>query len=114
MDFETARQFVLGQTSPGSDQRPDTFIACLRQGRPPVPGQVTSLLLALKVIFEGLRQEPSLDRPLVQSLLVFIQDSPALFQAGLYQGVQWPPLLQEDLARLSRAATAVIKAEWQD
>ncbi|MFM7471942.1 MAG: Dethiobiotin synthetase [Nodosilinea sp. LVE1205-7] len=114
MDFETARQFVLGQTSPDSDQRPDTFIACLRQGRPPVPGQVTSLLLALKVIFEGLKQEPSLERSLVQSLLVLIKDGPDLFQAGSYQGVSWPPLLEDDLGRLSRAAVSIIKAEWQD
>ncbi|MFZ4639685.1 MAG: Dethiobiotin synthetase [Nodosilinea sp.] len=114
MDFATARQFVLGQTGPRTDQRLDTFIACLRQGRPPVPGQVTSLLLALKVIFEGLKQEPTLERSLVQALLVFIKDSPDLFQSGSYQGVQWPPLLEDDLARLSRAAVSIIKGEWQD
>jgi hypothetical protein len=49
MDFQTARQSILNQTV---DLQPEQqpFIHCLRQGTPPIPGQVTTLLLALRVV----------------------------------------------------------------
>lgn len=112
MDFETARQFLLGQTF--ADDRSDTFMACLRQGRPPVPGQVTSLLLALKVLFTGLRGEPCLDRSLVQALVILIHDAPELLGQGQAQGVLWPPLLEADLQRLGQGAQAIIEDHWPD
>jgi hypothetical protein len=113
MDFDTARQFVLRQTLGPSDDRPDTFIACLRQGNPPIPGQVTSLLLALKVLFGGLKQEPSLDRPLVQALFILTYESRQLFNAGQKRGVTWPPMLDDDLIRIAKGAQSIVFGEWQ-
>lgn len=108
MDFDTAHQFLLQQTlSPAANQR-DTFIACLRQGKPPVPGQVTSLLLALKVIYEALKDEPVLDRTLLKGLLVLIDDSGQLYRQGSTEGVIWPPLLEDDLTRLRQFARAIV------
>jgi hypothetical protein len=113
MDFDTARQFVLRQTLGTSDDLPDTFIACLRQGKPPIPGQVTSLLLALKVLFAGLQQEPSLDRPLVQALFILSYESRQLFNAGQKAGAIWPPMLNDDLVRIAKGAQSIIFGEWQ-
>ncbi|MEB3290673.1 MAG: Dethiobiotin synthetase [Leptolyngbya sp.] len=108
MDFDTAYQFVLQQTLAPSDDPRETFITCLRQGRPPVPGQVTSLLLALKVLGEALRDEPALDRPLLRALLVLIDDSGSLYRQGITTGVLWPPLLADDLNRLRQAARSIL------
>jgi hypothetical protein len=113
MDFETARQFVLRQTLDGADDRPDRFILRLRQGHPPVPGQVTSLLLALKVLFEGLKHEPSLERPLVQALFVLAYESRQLYQAGQQAGVTWPPMLDDDLVRIAKAVQSILEGTWQ-
>jgi hypothetical protein len=108
MDFDTAHQFLLQQTlSPSDDQR-ETFIACLRQGKPPVPGQVTSLLLALKVIYEALKDEPVLDRTLLKALLILIDDSGQLYRQGITEGIMWPPLLADDLTRLRHAARSIM------
>ncbi len=113
MDFETARQFVLKQTLGIGDDVPDRFVQRLRQGKPPVPGQVTSLLLALKVLYEGLKSEPSLERPLVQALFVLAYESRQLYQAGERAGVTWPPMLDDDLGRISRAVQSIISGTWQ-
>ncbi|MGF1567549.1 MAG: Dethiobiotin synthetase [Nodosilinea sp.] len=113
MDFDTARQFLLGQTLTASEDRPDTFIACLRQGQPPVPGQVTSLLLALKVLFEGLKDEPTLDRPLVQAMLVLAYESRQLYDQGQQAGIPWPPLLDDDLTRMAKAVQSIVFGTWQ-
>jgi hypothetical protein len=113
MDFETARQFVLRQTLDTSDDVPDRFILRLRQGQPPVPGQVTSLLLALKVLFEGLKDEPSLGRPLVQALFALAHESRQLYQAGEQAGVTWPPMLDDDLVRIAKSVQSIISGTWQ-
>ncbi len=113
MDFETARQFVLKQTLTTGDDVPDRFILRLRQGNPPVPGQVTSLLLALKVLFEGLKNEPSLDRSLVQSLFALSYESRQLYDAGERAGVNWPPMLDDDLGRIAQAVQSIILGTWQ-
>jgi hypothetical protein len=112
MDFDTARQFVLRQTLAPNDDI-DSFIVCLRQGKPPIPGQVTSLLLALKVLYEGLKTEPSLDRPLVQALFTLTYESRQLFNQGQQRNIDWPPLLNDDLTRLAKAAQSIILGEWQ-
>jgi hypothetical protein len=113
MDFDTAHQFLLQQTlSPAADQR-ETFIACLHQGKPPIPGQVTSLLLALKVIYEALKDEPVLDRTLLKALLVLIDDSGQLYRQGTAEGVIWPPLLEDDLTRLRQSARAIVTGQTE-
>ncbi|MGB3311232.1 MAG: Dethiobiotin synthetase [Nodosilinea sp.] len=113
MDFETAHTFVVRQTLGTSDDLPNTFIACLRQGKPPIPGQVTSLLLALKVLFEGLKNEPTLDRPLTQALFILSYESRQLYVQGQKAGVSWPPMLNEDLGRIGKTAKSIVFGEWQ-
>lgn len=112
MDFETARQFVLKQTLKTEEDVPDRFILRLRQGNPPVPGQVTSLLLALKVLFEGLKDEPSLDRSLVRALFALSYESRHFYQAGEQAGVTWPPMLDDDLTRIAKAVQSIIEGTW--
>ncbi|MBF2036588.1 MAG: Dethiobiotin synthetase [Leptolyngbyaceae cyanobacterium T60_A2020_046] len=107
MDFHTARQFVLAQTvhlTPG--QTP--FITQLRQGQPPIPGQVTSLLLALKVLGDALRQEPTLDRSLAYAFFVLSYESRQCYAQGQARGVDWPPLLDEDLTRIAAAIATIL------
>ena len=67
MDFKTARQLLANQTLP-EHETDDTFLGRLRFGQPPVPGQVTSILLALSVIHTRLKDASVLDRELAQSL----------------------------------------------
>lgn len=102
MDFQSARLQLVTQTLPQheSDQ---TFLGRLRQGYPPVPGQVTSLLLALKVVHSSLQKAPQLDRALGHALFLAAYESRNLFEAGYAAGVAWPPLLDEDLARIAIA-----------
>ncbi|MBE7384550.1 MAG: Dethiobiotin synthetase [Leptolyngbya sp. SIO1E4] len=102
MDFATAHRFLLAQTVlPVPGQTP--FIDCLRQGVAPVPGQVTSILLALKTLAPGLRDEPSIERPLGHAFFVLTYESRRLYLQGQQSGVEWPPLLDEDLTRIAEA-----------
>lgn len=106
MDFETARRFLLAQTiTPVPGQVP--FIDCLRQGIPPVPGQVTSILLALKTLAPGLQGEPAIERSLGYAFFVLTYESRQLYRHGEKSGVEWPPLLDEDLARIADAVRAI-------
>ncbi|MEO0769078.1 MAG: Dethiobiotin synthetase [Cyanobacteria bacterium J06649_4] len=103
MDFQRARQEIVTQTLPQYETT-DTFLGRLRQGYPPVPGQVTSLLLALKVIHISLQQATQLDRALAHALFLVAYESRNLFESGYAQQVDWPPMLDEDLARIAIAA----------
>ncbi|MEO1446585.1 MAG: hypothetical protein AAFV46_10165, partial [Cyanobacteria bacterium J06635_11] len=89
MDFKTACQVLANQTLPALETK-DTFLGRLRQQQPPVPGQVTSLLLALKVIEDGLRGADILDRQLAQSLFLAAYESRNLFEVGRAQRADWP------------------------
>lgn len=109
MDFDTARRFLLAQTiSPVPGQTP--FIECLRTGVPPVPGQVTSLLLALKVVTQALKGEPSIEKSLGCALFLLSYESRQLYTAGTDQQVEWPPLLDADLTRIAEAVRSI----WSD
>jgi hypothetical protein len=110
MDFQTARQVLSQQTLPAKETD-DTFLGRLRAGQPPVPGQVTSLLLALKVIHDSLREATVLDRELAQALFLVAYESRNLFEAGRAARVAWPPLLDEDLERIAIAAYQVLSHE---
>ncbi|MBD0336522.1 MAG: Dethiobiotin synthetase [Cyanobacteria bacterium Co-bin13] len=112
MDFETARQFLFRQTIQPQEDREDSFYSRLRQGQPPIPGQATSLLLALKVLYEGLHNEPALDKDMVQALFILSYESRQLFEAGQKRGVIWPPLLDDDLKRIAAAARSIITGSW--
>lgn len=103
MDFETACQVLARQTLP-QYETDDTFLSRLRQGKPPVPGQVTTLLLALKVVHNSLQETPTLNRELAQALFLAAYESRNLFEVSRTTRVQWPPLLDEDLERIAIAA----------
>ncbi len=106
MDLKTACDLIARQTLPELET-PDTFLSRLRQGLPPVPGQMTSLLLALKVIQNGLQGATTLDRSLAQSLFLVAYESRHLYEAGRANRADWPPMLDEDLARIAIAAYAI-------
>ncbi len=109
MDFATARRFLIAQTTvPTTGQ--STFIDCLRQGQPPVPGQVTSILLALKTLMPTLAQEPTLDRAIAHSFFVLTYESRQLYWQGQNQGIEWPPLLSEDLTRIAETIQSILAA----
>jgi len=109
MDFDTARRFVLSQTlTPVPGQT--AFIDCLRRGEAPVPGQVTSLLLALKTLSQGLKNEPMIERSLGHALFVLTYESRLLYWQGQAQNADWPPLLDEDLSRIAAAVEQI----WAD
>ena len=109
MDFDTACRFILAQTlSPASGQT--AFIDCLRQGEAPIPGQVTSILLALKTLSQSLKNEPTIERSLGHALFILTYESRLLYRQGQAQNVTWPPLLDEDLNRIA----AAVKQIWAD
>ncbi|MEO1622391.1 MAG: Dethiobiotin synthetase [Cyanobacteria bacterium J06632_3] len=103
MDFQSARQELITQTLPQHETK-DTFLGRLRRGYPPVPGQVTSLLLILRVLQDGLQQAPELNRELAHALFLVAYESRNLFESGRAAGVAWPPLLDDDLERIAIAA----------
>jgi hypothetical protein len=109
MDFDTARRFVLAQTlSPVPGQI--SFIDCLRQGEAPVPGQVTSLLLALKTLSQALKNEPMIERSLGHAFFILTYESRRLYLHGNTHNVDWPPLLDADLNRIAGAVEQI----WAD
>lgn len=111
MDYPTAYRFLTHQGQARSSD-PEALLMRLRQGQPPVPGQVTTCLLALKVVYEGLRGAPTLERDLVNALYVLTQDSRHWFEDGQRRGITWPPLLGEDLRRIQDAVRAIFADAW--
>ena len=103
MDFQSARQELIAQTLPQNETN-NTFLGRLKQGYPPVPGQVTSLLLALRVLQDGLQQDLELNRELAHALFLVAYESRNLFESGRAAGVAWPPLLDDALESISIAA----------
>lgn len=110
MDFKAACQVLASQTLP-KHETDSTFLGRLRMGQPPVPGQVTSILLALKVVHDGLRSSPTLGRELAQSLFLVAYESRNLFESGRAARVPWPPLLDEDLERIAIAAYQIFASD---
>lgn len=110
MDYESARRLLLDQTRANAM---DTFLGRLQRSQPPVPGQVTSILLALKVVFDALKDTDSLDRPLAHALFLISHEARQLFDAGLRKNLDCPPLLSEDLDRIARAVKSIFSGEWQ-
>lgn len=112
VDYQTARTLLVNQGMT-AEQQPDTLLTRLRQGVPPIPGQITSILLALKVVFEALRDEPEIERELASALYLLSTESRRLFDAGRKLGVAWPPLLNEDLTRIAAAVKSIFSGVWQ-
>lgn len=114
MNYETAYHFLLAQgTALLEPENQDDFLQRLQQGKPPIPGQATSILLALRIVFEGLHGDANLDRKLVSALHLLAVDSQRLFESGRQRGVDWPPLLKEDLQRIAIAVQSVFAGAWQ-
>ncbi|MEH1906512.1 Dethiobiotin synthetase [Nostoc sp.] len=112
MNYETARKLVIDQTII-TEENPDALLTRMKQGKPPVPGQITSILLALKVVFETLKDAKSLDRELALALYQLSIKAQQLFAAGRKAGVDWPPVLKEDLLRISLASESIFSGIWQ-
>lgn len=106
MDFQSACREVITQTLPKHETK-TTFLGRLRQGKPPVPGQVTSLLLALKVIHSQLQNVAQIDKELAYGLFLAAYESRNLFESGYAARVTWPPLLDEDLMRIAIAVNGI-------
>lgn len=113
MNYETAYQFLLNQTI-ASENNSDALLTRMQQGKPPIPGQITSILLALKVIFEALKHSKTLERELTYALYLLTVKTQQLFAAGLKVGVDWPPMLKEDLLRIANATESIFSGEWEN
>ncbi|HEY9849085.1 MAG TPA: Dethiobiotin synthetase [Leptolyngbyaceae cyanobacterium] len=114
MDYKTARNFLMDQGTALITQRnPDDLLMRLKQGKAPVPGQLTSILLALKIAFDILQGEENLDRQLVYALHLLCFESRQQYEAGVRAGVEWPPLLNEDLGRIAIAVRSIFCGTWQ-
>ena len=111
MDYKTARGFLIHQGT-AANSNSDAFLVRLAQGQAPVPGQVTNILLALKIVFEALRSSPNLDRELSYALYLLSYESRRYYEAGRQAGVNWPPLLDEDLKRIARAVVSIYAGTW--
>ncbi|HLO83743.1 MAG TPA: Dethiobiotin synthetase [Nostocaceae cyanobacterium] len=111
MNYETARKLLIDQAK--TNDNPDALLSRMTQGKAPVPGQITSILLALKIVFEALKEASSLDRELVLALYILSVKTPQLFAVGRKAGVDWPPLLKEDLQRISFAVESIYSNHWQ-
>ena len=112
MDFHTARSLLISQGM-ASEQNSDALLTHLKQGKSPIPGQVTAILLALKIVFEELRDTVALERELAAALHVLAIESRASFEAGKQAGVEWAPLLDEDLTRIAAAVKSTFTGLWQ-
>ncbi len=113
MNYETARKFLIDQTTT-TEENPDALLMRLKQGKPPVPGQITSILLTLKVVFSDLEHTTTLDRELAYALYQLSMKTQQLFTAGRKAGVDWPLLLKEDLLRIAIASESIFSGDWQN
>ncbi len=108
MDIKTARQVVITQADL---TLPDSFLARLQQQQPPVPGQVTALLLALKTVMENLKTAENLERSLVYALHQLAYGGRQFYEHGKLAKVEWPPLLDADIERIAIATAKIFKGD---
>ncbi|MEO1400404.1 MAG: Dethiobiotin synthetase [Cyanobacteria bacterium J06635_1] len=106
MDFKTACTLISKQTTLDGSE-PDAFLARLQQFKSPIPGQATSLLLALKVIADGLKTSPTIERSLAHGLYQLAYESRWTYEKGRQRSVEWPPLLDEDIERIAIAVNQI-------
>ncbi|MGD1854218.1 MAG: Dethiobiotin synthetase [Leptolyngbyaceae cyanobacterium] len=106
MDAKTAQHVVTTQADMTAS---DSFLVRLQQQSPPVPGQVTSLLLALKVISENLKTAEQIERSLAYSLHQLAYESRQAYEQGRQARVEWPPLLDADIERIAIAVAQIFK-----
>ncbi|MEA5462240.1 Dethiobiotin synthetase [Leptothoe sp. PORK10 BA2] len=108
MDVKTAQHVLIAQADLTVS---DSFLARLKQQQPPVPGQVTSLLLALKVITENLKAVDQIDRSLAYALHQLAYVGRQAYEQGKQTNVEWPPLLDADIERIAIATAQIFKGE---
>jgi hypothetical protein len=106
MDYETARNFLMQQGNPEATNT-DALLIRLSQGYPPLPGQTTTLLRALDVVFEALQETEILERQLVYALYMLAIESQQQFQRGQACGVEWPAELERDLSDIASAVKKI-------
>jgi hypothetical protein len=112
MNYGTARKLLIDQAMT-TEENPDALLMRMQQGKPPIPGHVTSILLALKVIFEELKDATIIDKELANSLYQLSIKSQQFFAVGRKTGIEWPPLLKEDLLRIAIAVESIFSGDWQ-
>lgn len=112
MNYETARKFLIAQTIT-TEENPDSLLMHMQQGKPPVPGQITSILLALKAVYGELQDAKTIDKELACALYMLSVKTQQLFAAGRKAGVNWPPVFQEDLLRIAIAVESIFSGTWR-
>lgn len=65
------------------------------------------------MVFEALKDAKSLDRELALTFYQLSIKAQHLFAAGRKVGVDYPPLLKEDLLRISLASESIFSGIWQ-
>lgn len=60
-----------------------------------------------------MKDAPNLDRELAFALYQLGVKAQQIFVAGRKAGVDWPPLLKEDLLRISLATESIFSGIWQ-
>lgn len=113
MDYQAAYSFLAAQ---GKDYQitPESFLSRLQQGKPPVPGQVTNILVALKMVFGDLQGAESIDREVMTSIYLVAYESRRAFMTGARAGVLWPPLLDEDIDRIGLGVKSILTGVWYE
>jgi len=112
MNYETARKLLIDQAIT-TEENSDGLLMRMQHGKPPVPGHVTSILLALKVVFEELKDATIIEKELANSLYQLSIKTQQFFAAGRKAGIEWPPLLKEDLQRITIAVESIFSGDWQ-
>ncbi len=108
MDVQTAQQLLISQADLTVSE---SFLTRLKQQQPPVPGQVTSVLLALKVITDNLKAVDHIDRSLAHALHQLAYVGRQAYEQGKRAKVEWPPLLDADIERIAIAIAQIFKGE---
>ncbi len=109
MNYQIARNLLIDQT----ETTRDTLLNRLRQGKWPIPGQITSILLALKLVFESLKDVNTIDKELAWSLHKLGSKCLEILTMELKSDTEWPPLLKEDLQRITLAVESIFSGTWE-
>jgi len=109
MNYQIARKLLIDQT----ETTRDTLLNRLQQGKWPIPGQITSILLALKLVFESLKDVNTIDKELAWSLHKLGSKCLEILTMELKSDTEWPPLLKEDLQRITLAVESIFSGTWE-
>lgn len=107
MDYQTAYQVIFKEVQLHSAH--NSFLKLLSQGQAPIPGQVTNILLALKMIGKHVATETEVGRSLAYAVHVLAIDSRRYYDRAVQKGHRWPPLLSEDLDRIGEAVKDILR-----